>query len=711
VTQPAPAQRTSTSLDRFLAALPYLLAALGVLGLLLWQAAIRKTPTIFTDELEWSQLSRSIAATGHAARRGQDFSFKSLYAFLIAPCWWIPSTASAYAAIKYLNTVVMALAAVPTFLLARMFVSTRIAFAAAAAAICTSALFYAPYIVPEVLAYPTFALCAWLSVRALADGGRRRYAAAIAVDVLAPLVRGELIVVPATFALAAIVFWLVGPSAQRLRRGWGRYDYLGATLLVVGALIVLNELVSPHAHQWQTVTTQWRDRFWSLGLNAASALALGLGLLPAVGGLASLWIPERRDDRRWHAFVAFTASAIVTVWTYTAVKAAYLSTIFATRVEERNLIYLGPLLIVGTAIWLCARRRSLVSSLLAWAFVTWLVVHYGYQLDFPYFEAPGYGIAAMANRAFHWPQSTIRLALIAASLVLLAVILAAQFTRFTRSALVLAAAVAVTWMLAGEITSSRGAAITAQHYYENLAQPADWIDRATPGGKVTFLGQDLAGGPSLGVDLTEFWNRHIVHVWSLDGTAPGPGPTLTPDLRTPTGILSHDPGLPYVVSTDRVVLVGETVAQRPNLTVRRVTHPWALHEAAYAVSDDGWITGDGEGSVADGTWAYFGPETTPGTLDVDVNRSGFCANGAPSAHVRVRVGRLALNEQRAPYIPHAAHVQRFVLANCTARHFRFTVTPPVAVEVTASPTVRPTDYNIGDSRDLGVNVGFSFTKR
>jgi len=709
VTEPAPAQRTL--LDRFLTALPYALAVLALLSLLFWQAAIRKTPTVFTDELEWTQISRSIAATGHAARRGEPISFKSLYAFLIAPAWWIHSTAAAYSAIKYLNTIVMALAAVPTFLLARMLVSRRAAFVSALAAICTPALFYAPYIIPEVLAYPTFALCAWLSVRALVRGGWRAYAVAIVADLLAPLVRGELIVVPATFAIAIVVFWFIGPTGARLRRGWGRFDYVGFGLLLVGALIVVNELVSPHAHQWQTVTKLWQDRFWSLGLNAASALALGLGLLPAIGGLASLWIPERRADRIWHAFVAFTGAAIVTVWTYTAVKAAYLSTIFATRIEERNLIYLSPLLIVGTAIWLCARRRSLVWSLTSWAFVTWLVVHYGYQLDFPYFEAPGYGIAAMANRAFRWPQSTIQHALIVASLLILAAILLAHFNRFGRQALLIVTAAALAMMLAGEITASRGAAITSRNYYDNLPQPVDWVDSATTVGNATFLGQDLAGGPSLGINLLEFWNRHIAHVYSLDGTAPGPGPTLTPDLVTARGVLSHDPDLPYVVSTDRVVLVGDTIDHRPNLTVRRTPHPWALHEAAYGVSDDGWITGSGEGTEADGTWAYFGPETTPGTLNVDINRSGFCANGAPKAHVRLRVGPLALNEQRAPYIPHATHVERFLLPNCAARHFRYTVTPPVAVEVTASPTVRPTDYNIGDSRDLGANVGFSFTPR
>ena len=178
-----PAERSL--LDRYLIAIPFVVATLAILSLLFWQAAIRKSPTIFTDELEWSQLSRAIAATGHAARRGEPFSFKSLYAYLIAPFWWIHSTSSAYTAIKYLNTIVMALTAVPVYLLARTLVSKRIAAIAALASLCTTALYYAPFLIPEVLAYPTFVLCAYVSIRALAGAGRRWIAAAIVLDLFA----------------------------------------------------------------------------------------------------------------------------------------------------------------------------------------------------------------------------------------------------------------------------------------------------------------------------------------------------------------------------------------------------------------------------------------------------------------------------------------------------------------------------------------------
>jgi len=701
-----PAPRRSL-LDRYLAAMPVAVAVLALLALLFWEASIRRTPTIFTDELEWTQLSRAIAATGHAARRGTPISFKSLYAFLIAPGWWIHSTGAAYATIKYLDTFVMALAAIPAYLLAKTMVPTRAAIVAALASLCTTALFYAGLLLPEVLAYPMFVLCAWVSIRALAGGGRRWIAAAIVLDLIAPEVRGELVTVPAAFAIAAFVLLVVGPRGQRLRRSWGIRGHVGAALALLAVLYLANRVLGPHAHEWQTVTTSWRGRLWSLGLQAQSALALGLGLLPFAGGLASLWIPERRGDPSWRAFSAFTAAAILTVGTYTGVKAAYLSTVFATRVEERNLIYLGPLLLIGTAVWLCSHRRFLPGTIAAWAITAWLVLHYGYQLDFPYFEAPGYGIAAMANRAWAWNQPDIRIGLAVSCAVLFAASLAAG--RVRRPVVLLAVAATVTWMLAGEITSTRGSAFQSKAYADHLAKPFDWVDRATSGHGTTFIGQNISSGEALGVNLLEFWNHSVKNIWSLDGSAPGPGGTLTPDLANADGTLRSDPDLDYVVATDGLVFVGPVVARQPGVTLRRIEHhPWALREAIYGVSDDGWITAADPEDTASGRFAYFGPKHTPGTLHIDVGRTGFCSTAVPRTHVVVRVGTIVLDEQRSPVIGRARRTERFLLPNCLTKSISLTVTPPVVVQVSAFPTVNPSKYGGSDNRNLGAQVGFSF---
>jgi hypothetical protein len=322
----------------------------------------------------------------------------------------------------------------------------------------------------------------------------------------------------------------------------------------------------------------------------------------------------------------------------------------------------------------------------------------------------------MANRAWHWNQPTIRIGLTVACFVVLAVVVVFWAervpARVKTTVLLLAGATALTWMLAGEITSSRGSAYQSKIYARNLPQPLDWIDRATGDGGTTFIGQNISTGEALGVNLLEFWNRSVKHIWSLDGTAPPPGPTLTPDLLQ-NGKLSHDPGLPFVVATDRVDMVGPIVAVRRGLTLRRIPqHPWRLHQSSYHVSDDGWITGtNADPLVANGTFAYFGPERAPGMLNIVVGRVGFCSHTAPSAHVTLRVGPLVLDEQRAPTVVHATWVKRFVLPNCVSRRFHLTVTPPIAVTVQATPTIRLTDYGGSDDRDLGAQVGFSFTPK
>jgi uncharacterized membrane protein len=363
-----------TTLDRFLSVMPFATAALIIVMILVWEAAVRTTPTIFVDELKWAHLSRAIADTGHAAQRGYPASFKSLYSFLIAPCWWLHSTPAAYTAVKYLNLTVMMCAAIPIYFLARRLVSPAGAVLAGLGALCTSALFYAPFLLPEVLAYPTFCLCAYLCVRALAGGGRGWVIAAICACLGAVVVRSQLACAGAAFAVAGVVLWLSGPRSKKLRSGWSRSDRLGAAVLGVGALIVLNALISHRSNEWAVVTQSYKGHMWELGLEAGSALVIGLGVLPAVAGLASLWLPERKDDPNWRAFAAFLGASIFTFGAYTAIKAAYLSLTFGTLVEERNLIYLSPLLILGAVVYFTARRPSLVALAAATAFSGWLVL-------------------------------------------------------------------------------------------------------------------------------------------------------------------------------------------------------------------------------------------------------------------------------------------------------------------------------------------------
>ena len=58
--------------------LPLVGAYLLLATLYSWQAWRRETPTIFSDELELTQISRAIADTGEPGRRGEPYGFSSL---------------------------------------------------------------------------------------------------------------------------------------------------------------------------------------------------------------------------------------------------------------------------------------------------------------------------------------------------------------------------------------------------------------------------------------------------------------------------------------------------------------------------------------------------------------------------------------------------------------------------------------------------------
>ena len=95
-------------LARFQAAIPLLVAYFGFAALYAWQASRHPVPTIFTDELELTQLSRAISETGEPARRGESYgSLATLVAYVLAPVWWLGSATAAYAAAKIVLVLAM----------------------------------------------------------------------------------------------------------------------------------------------------------------------------------------------------------------------------------------------------------------------------------------------------------------------------------------------------------------------------------------------------------------------------------------------------------------------------------------------------------------------------------------------------------------------------------------------------------------------------
>ena len=686
--------RERTFLDRALTAVP--VAALGLLVLAFYfvEAWTRKTPWLFTDEIEWTQISRAIASTGHAARRGEPVFFKSLYAYVIAPFWWIHSTQTAYNGIKYLNAALMSAAAVPTYFLARLLVSRRAAAVAALLSVAIPGMSYVGTIIPESLAYTWFALCSWLIVRALATRRPTHVALAIAAAAVAPFVKLELELVLPVFAISAACLWVTGPHGRALRANWSRSDTFGALVLLVGAAVIFNRIFLQHVGQWQVATQYWKSRMIDLGLSAGAALAIGLGLFPVIAGFASLRLPERRGQPAYRAFAVYIGVSIICFSLYTAAKAAYVSTIFSTLTEERNLIYLSPLLLVATALVFEARRLDWRIVAAASAFVLFMVVTKPFQLDYPYFEAPGYSILAVVTRRLGWEISELHWALTAAAAVGLLLLALRRFP----VARTLGAALLLAWLLTGEIGATAGDDNLAKHFRSYMPPVRNSIDLLTHGQHVTFLGQ-LLKDPN-GILLAEFWNRSIDHVGSLDGTAPGPGPIVGPGLVSVDGSLSEFTGDPYVLAGPGITLQAPSVGEWSGLVLYHLHGPWKLRDAAQQIYSDGWAPG----------WsAYtFFARGGPGTLTVELRRTGYKGN-APPGNAVIHVGTVRLSGGQSPVIAHLNAVRKAVIHNGGDVKVAIPVkSTPVRVVVQISPTFQPGG---ADTRNLGAQVSFSFVRK
>jgi hypothetical protein len=720
----APLPRAAVGVrDRIEAALPLVGAYLLLATLYAWQAWRRETPTIFSDELETTQISRAIAATGEAARRGDPYGFTSLVPWLTAPFWWLDSVASAYESIKTVQAFVMAAAIFPAFLLARMVLSAPWAFFAAVATIAAPALSYAPILVEEPWAYPAATVALWLTVRAVDRPGRGSIALGFGACLLAVLVRTQLVALFGALAFGLLVLGWRTDRMRRWRTTWSGWDWTGAIVLGSGALIAVVAFLGHQSNEWETATTAWKDRMVEYGIWAGGAFAIGVGVIPAIALLAMLALPAKERSRPGvRAFVVVAGGAVVSFGWYAAIKGAYLSTTFSSVIVERNLVYLAPLAFVATA-YLLERAAAPIWAVIAGAavvlaMIVWVPVDRGID-SFPYYEAHGMAILALANREWSWPLGRIETALVLATLVAGALLLVAgsPLRRRVVSAatpLVVGIAVAVlVWNVTAEVYAAIGEHDFSSRVETNLPKPNDWVDRAAGGGTVVMLGQRMSDNP-LGVPSTEFWNRSIDKVWSVDGTGPGPGPTLTPDLQDVDGTLWPDPHTDFVLATNGVQVVGEEVASNADASAAlvRLDGPIRLRANTTGVAGDGWIVGDpGNPSVparaAYNRFAVSGGGT--GTAVVTLSRETFCPEDVRLPGVaRVRIGELGRGPDKQPAIARETASETVYVPGCASRTIVLpTPTVPWRVEVEIETFV-PAEVDPGSSerRALGARVSF-----
>ena len=234
------ARPQQTLTDRLYTAIPLIVAFLWLCVLYGWQTRGHVTPWLFTDELKYTHIARSIADTGQAVERHHTVSFDTLYTYFIAPFWWIHNVHSAYAAIKYFGVISMTTAIFPAYWLARMVVSRPWALFAAVGAVATPALAYGAFIIKEPLAYPACALAFCLITKALVERSRWWILGSGRSALFAMFVRGQLAILIVVYALAALFLAWTSEPARRWRATWSTWDWVGFVVLGIGAIIVFS---------------------------------------------------------------------------------------------------------------------------------------------------------------------------------------------------------------------------------------------------------------------------------------------------------------------------------------------------------------------------------------------------------------------------------------------------------------------------------------
>jgi hypothetical protein len=558
-------------------------------------------PWIMVDELIYSELAKSFAATGHfLVRDVHHGAYGAVYPLLIAPAWrTFSSVPDAYAAAKTIGSVLMSLTAVPVYFLARRLLPPLWSLLAAALAVAVPSMMYTGTLMTETVFYPIFASVALALVLALERPTITRQLVLLATCLLAFLTRSQAIVlIPAVATAPLLLAWLDRRRLVRVVREF-RALYGVLVVAVLGALVVqLARGKSPldvlgaysttgHADYHAGQVLKWL-------LYHVSELDLYLGVVPFAAVLL-LTLLGRSLDRPLRVLLAATLP--LTVWLLLEV-AAFASAL-SPRVEERNMFYVAPLFFIALLAWIDRGMPRPARAAAAAA-----VVAAALPGALPYHELIGTSAEAdtLALMPLWWLQeavvspTTIGVVVVVAAAALAVVFL----TLSPRYALVLPALVFLWFAFATErierFDHGFPKASVGALFQGMTTSRRDWIDAAVGrDASVAFVysGKDPTLQP-LPLWENEFFNRSVGPVYYLRQPSMGglpethvsPGADGVLVLPNDTPVRSR-----YVLTDKSVPLAGKVIGidEVRGIVLRRT--PDGLVAIASRVSGmypDGW---------------------------------------------------------------------------------------------------------------------------
>lgn len=543
------------------------LAGIVAASFLLRTAAgwLRATPVYFPDEYIYAELGRSIAESGRPLVRGVSASFPALLQpILTAPAWLFDDVEVSYRLVQATGALLMSLAAVPVFFLARRLgLGAGLALGLAAIAVAVPDLFYASWLIAEPVAYPLAVTAIAVGTLALARPTPKRQLAFVLFAGLATFARVQFVVLPVCFVAALVV---VGLRERRLRAAV-REQLLPLGLFLIPLVALLAAGPGRALGYYEGVldldvgalsVTRWLGSDLML-LAYVSGWVLVPGAL--LGLVLAFWRPRSPEELSFAALASFFSVAVL-------LEAAVYAASGANRVQERYFFYAVPL--VALAFGLYARRgwpHRLAFALLAGTLVALSarVPLAGYSAADGKTTSPVLLALAELERGLRDPGlASLVVALVVAALSAFAV--AAVFVARRKTAVLVALTlVACGAASVGVILFDRG---NSSRVREDLFRNgnASWADEAglddiaflsSPGGERGFTHEQL------------FWNRSVDDLYLLPGAIP-PDAFAAPGIRVARDgslLVDGDPLVrPLLVDgygTTIVLRGGRTVAASP----------------------------------------------------------------------------------------------------------------------------------------------------
>ena len=313
-------------------------------------------PYIFRDSLIYSELGKSLADTGSFLVRDEPVAgYGVVYPALLAP-WYalFDSVPTVFGLCKLTNAFVMSLVAIPAYLLAREALPRRLALVGAVMSVALPGMAYSATVMTESVFYPLFVL--WLLVLARALRTPSWWRAASVLVALLPLVltRAQALSLVAVAASAPLLFAATAARPREAIRAQGKLiGVLAGTALAVslgqlarggsprGLLGAYEVVASDGGYDVGLILRTWAWHVEHLTLLTVAALPVAALVI-----LAARW---RSLDEGARLILSVTVAGVF--WLSLTV-AAFASSFARDAIEERNLFYVAPLLLLVLLVWL-----------------------------------------------------------------------------------------------------------------------------------------------------------------------------------------------------------------------------------------------------------------------------------------------------------------------------------------------------------------------